>query len=70
MGTEGYDAGAAILQKFFKEELQNYLNDGLLQTGKRIIDACLSNANVEEYNEIVPMSYQYEYSFTKIEDYE
>lgn len=70
VGTEGYDAGAAILQKFFKEELQNYLNDGLLQTGKRIIDACLSNANVEEYNEIVPMSYQYEYSFTKIEDYE
>jgi hypothetical protein len=70
VGEEGYDAGAEMLQKFFKEELQKYLKDDLLQTGKRIIDACLSNATVEEYNEIVPMSYQYEYSFNTIEDFE
>lgn len=70
VGEEGYDAGAEMLHKFFKEELQKYLKDDLLQTGKKIIDACLSNATVEEYNEIVPMSYQYEYSFNKIEDFE
>lgn len=70
VGTEGYDAGAEILQKFFKEELQKYLKDDLLQTGRRIIDACLSNATVEEYNQIIPMSFEYEYSFNKIEDYE
>jgi hypothetical protein len=70
VGEAGYDAGAEILTKFFKEELQKYLQKDLLQTGKRIIDACLSNASVEEYNDIVPMSFQYEYSFNKIEDYE
>jgi hypothetical protein len=68
VGLEGYDAGAEILQKFFKEELQKFLQADLLNTGKRIIDACLSNATVEEYNEIVPMSYRY--SFNNMEDYE
>ena len=68
VGTEGYDAGAEILQEFFKKELQKFLNEDLYKTGKRIIDACLSNATIEEYNQIVPMSYQY--SFNQIEDYE
>ncbi len=68
VGTDGYDAGAEILQEFFKNELQKFLKEDLYKTGKRIIDACLSNATVEEYNEIVPMSYQY--SFNQIEDYE
>jgi hypothetical protein len=68
VGPEAYDEGAAQLHKFFKEELQKYLKDDLLVTGKRIIDACLSNASVEEYNDIVPMSYKY--SFYNIEDYE
>jgi len=68
LGTDGYDAGAEVLKKFFKEELQKYLEKDLLNTGKRIIDACLSDATVEEYNEIVPMSYRY--SFNNMEDYE
>lgn len=68
VGVEGYDAGAEILRKFFKEELQKYLKKDLLHTGKRIIDACLSDASVEEYNEIVPMSYRY--SFSNMDDYE
>ncbi|HKL34391.1 MAG TPA: DUF4914 family protein [Tangfeifania sp.] len=68
VGNEGYDAGAEILQEFFKKELQKFLNEDLYKTGKRIIDACLSNATIEEYNQIVPMSYQY--SFNQIEDYE
>jgi hypothetical protein len=70
VGFEGYDAGAEMLREFFRTELQKYLKDDLLHTGKRIIDACLSNATIEDYNEIIPMSYQYEYSFNKIEDYE
>jgi hypothetical protein len=68
VGTEGYDAGAEILQEFFKAELQKYLKKDLYKTGKRIIEACLSDATMEEYNEIVPMSYQY--SFNHIEDFE
>lgn len=70
VGFDGYDAGAEMLRDFFRNELQKYLKDDLLLTGKRIIDACLSNATIEEYNEIVPMSFQYGYSFNKIEDYE
>lgn len=68
VGTDGYDAGAEILQEFFKKELQKFYKDDLYKTGKRIIDACLSNATTEDYNKIVPMSYQY--SFNQIEDYE
>lgn len=70
IGLEGYDAGAEILSAFFKKELPKYLDKDLLQTGKKIIDACLSNASVEEYNEIVPMSFQYEYAFNTLEDFE
>ncbi len=70
VGETGYDIGAEILTKFFKEELQKYLQADLLPTGKKIIDACLSDASVEEYNQIVPMSFEYEYSFNKVEDYE
>ncbi len=65
---EGYDAGAEQLKKFFKEELQKYLKPDLLQTGRRIIDACLSDATTEEYNELVPMNYHYR--FNNIDSYE
>ena len=68
VGLEGYDAGAEILREFFKEELQKFLVPDLLQTGKRIIDACLSDASTEEDNELVPMSYRY--SFNNLESYE
>ena len=68
VGTDGYDAGAEILQDFFKKELVKFLHQDLYKTGRRIIEACMSNAKVEEYNDIIPMSYQY--SFNQIEDYE
>lgn len=68
VGEDGYDAGARILEDFFHQELQKYLKGNLLQTGKRIIDACLSGASVEEYNDIVPNSYSY--AFSNLEDYE
>lgn len=66
VGTDGYDAGAEILFNFFKRELQNYLTDDLLPVGKRIIEACLSNAPVDDYRDIVPMKYQY--SFNSVDD--
>jgi hypothetical protein len=68
VGTEGYDAGAEILYNFFKSELQKYLTPELSATGRRIIEACLNGATVEEYNAIIPMNYQY--SFLTIKDYE
>jgi len=68
VGTDGYDAGAVILYDFFKKELTKFLAPELSQTGRRIIEACLSGATVQEYNSIVPMNYQY--SFLTIKDYE
>ncbi|MCF6333323.1 MAG: DUF4914 family protein [Draconibacterium sp.] len=70
VGIEGYDEGAKLLQEFFEKELRKYLNEDLFLTGKKIIEACLSNASIEEYNNIIPMSYQYDYSFNNMEDYE
>ncbi|MEK7720695.1 MAG: DUF4914 family protein [Bacteroidota bacterium] len=66
--TEGYDAGAEILYDFFRDELKKYQAPELSATGKRIIDACLSGANVEDYLAIIPMDYQY--SFLTTNDHE
>ncbi len=68
VGTEGYDAGGQILYNFFKNELQKYLQPELSNTGRRIIEACLANSSVDEYNKIIPMNYSY--SFLTLEDYE
>ena len=68
VGTEGYDAGAQILYDFFKKELQQYLTPELSLTGRRIIEACISGATVDDYNSIIPMNYQY--SFLTIKDFE
>jgi hypothetical protein len=68
IGTEGYDAGAEILQDFFRSELEKYRKEDLFATGKKIIEACLSGAGVDDYNAIIPMSYKY--SFNSIDTYE
>ncbi|MFO7657605.1 MAG: DUF4914 family protein [Bacteroidales bacterium] len=68
VGTEGYDAGAGILTGFFKKQLAYYLKPELSHTGRKIIDAFMSGAKVEDYNSIVPMNYSY--SFLTIKDYE
>jgi hypothetical protein len=68
VGNEGHDAGAEILYDFFKRELQKFIGEELSVTGKKIIDACMAGATVEEYNSIIPMNYQY--SFLTIKDYE
>ncbi|MEM9896750.1 MAG: DUF4914 family protein, partial [Bacteroidota bacterium] len=68
VGIEGYDAGAEILENFFRQELVKYLDTGLLATGKRIIEACLDGATVEDYNRLIPMNYSY--SFSHVEDFE
>ena len=65
--TSGYDAGAEMLFDFFKSELSKFLTPELCDTGRRIIETCLSGANVEDYLEIIPMDYQY--SFIKTNNY-
>ncbi len=62
--TSGYDAGAEILYDFFKAELPKYLTPELSVTGRRIIEACLAGASVEDYLAIIPMDYQYSFLTT------
>ncbi len=61
VGEDGYDAGADILQEFFRKELQKFRKPSLSMVGQRIIDACLDNAKVEEYTEFIPIDYQYSF---------
>ena len=51
---EGYDAGAAQLVDFFKKELHSFLRPNLDPTGRRIIECCLSNGSVADYDELLP----------------
>lgn len=66
VGLEGYDKGAEILFDFFKKELPKYLTPELMPTGRKIIEACLAGASVEDYLSIIPMNYQY--SFFTVDD--
>lgn len=54
VGMEGYDKGAEILTAFFKKELEQYRTPDLSDLGHRIIDTCLNNGTVEEYERLIP----------------
>jgi hypothetical protein len=55
VGIEAYDAGAAILTGFFKSELAQFLTDDLDPLGRQIIELCMRDAGVEEYEALTPM---------------
>ncbi|MBE5978577.1 MAG: DUF4914 family protein [Paenibacillaceae bacterium] len=57
VGIEGYDAGAAILTEFFRQELVKYNTDDLNPLGKQIIEMFMKGATVQDYLEIMPMRY-------------
>jgi hypothetical protein len=61
VGEEGYDAGAEMLYKFFRQEISKYLTPELLPLGRQIIEACLNGVPAEEYNKFLPMDYQYSF---------
>ncbi len=68
VGEAGYDAGALQLKEFFERELPKYLHPGLNPLGRKIIEACLAGCSVEDYNEFLPMDYQYSFpSFNDLE---
>ncbi len=56
VGNEGYDAGAELLYNFFKKELPKYMTPELSDTGRKIIEACLAGASIDDYNAIIPMN--------------
>ncbi|MGF1678452.1 MAG: DUF4914 family protein [Candidatus Methylacidiphilales bacterium] len=53
VGVEAYDAGAAILSNFFHHELSQFLVPDLLPEGRRIIECCMSNGSVEDYDALL-----------------
>lgn len=55
VGIEAYDAGAAIITGFFKAELRQFLTEELDPLGRQIIELCLRDASVEEYEALTPM---------------
>ena len=54
LGTAGYDAGAAILTAFMKEQVSAFLTGELDPIGRRIIELCLSDAPAEDYLRLTP----------------
>ena len=49
VGEAAYDAGAEQLREFFHEQLGQFLVDGLDPQGRRIIEACMDGAHVDDY---------------------
>ncbi|MEM7754173.1 MAG: DUF4914 family protein [Planctomycetota bacterium] len=50
VGDTGYDKGAEQLTEFYHNELKQFIaDDDLHPTGRKIIEACLNNASVADY---------------------
>lgn len=54
VGPKAYDLGAVMLSNFFHEQLEGFLDDDLDPLGRKIIDACLNGASVEDYEALIP----------------
>ncbi|HMB00812.1 MAG TPA: DUF4914 family protein [Spirochaetota bacterium] len=54
VGEAGYDKGAAILKKFFNKNLKEFLKPELNINARRIIECCLDNGNLQDYNSFFP----------------
>lgn len=55
IGLEGYMAGAKILQDFFKKELEKFLTPDLNPLGRKIIQCCMDDGTIDEYELFIPM---------------
>jgi hypothetical protein len=54
VGDDGYDQGAKILYAFFRRELEKFLEEDLDPLGRRIIECCLADGNVLDYDQLIP----------------
>jgi hypothetical protein len=53
MGTEVYDRGAKMLTEFFKRELKEFLVPEMDPLGRQIIECCLNDGKVEDYDKLL-----------------
>jgi hypothetical protein len=49
VGPDAFDEGSRMLTEFFHHQLKKYLEPGLDETGRKIIECCLSGGTVEDY---------------------
>ncbi len=56
VGDEGYDQGAAILRDFFHKQLPQYLEPDLQPLGRQIIECCLDDGTVGDYETLLGVS--------------
>ena len=56
VGDEGYDKGAEILTRFFHTHIQQFLEPDLLILGRRIIECCLQNGSLADYEDLLGKS--------------
>lgn len=54
IGDHAYDQGAAILRHFFHTQLREFLEPDLLPLGRRIIDCCLADGTLRDYEQLIP----------------
>jgi hypothetical protein len=54
VGDEAYDQGAEMLFNFFRRELESLRHDDLQPLAKEIIECCLNNGTVEDYEALLP----------------
>ncbi len=52
VGFEAYEKGARLLENFFKEELIQYLKPTLDPVGKNIIECCLDDGSLKEFEQL------------------
>lgn len=57
VGVEGYDQGAQMLNSFFKEELKKYLSPDLDPLGRAIIECCLNDGSIEDYDKLISIKF-------------
>lgn len=54
LGQEVYEEGARMWTDFFKRELEPFLMPGLDPLGRKIIQACMDDATLEDYWRLIP----------------
>ena len=54
VGEEAYDAGARMLYDFFRKYLKEFQSKDLLPLGQRIIECCLDEGTVKDYEALIP----------------
>ncbi len=55
VGKDAYDGGAEMLNNFFHEQVHKFLQTDLNPLGREIIECCLSNGSVKDYEKFIPM---------------